>query len=280
MKYNLTNIGPKEWLDYKHDITMGLFYSIRGLGHDIDLTFHEFSRNRLNIIIGADFLANSRNAIDHLIKNKIDYVIFETEYFDGKSLNKRNGFDAESYTTLLENSKFILTPYKIMAEYYANIFDKDQVHYTPWGYYEQITQKNSFRPIEKKFDAIFFGLLKGERKMKMAEISKDARISVKALTNQDPSSFQKYFIEASKYGLSLSYGPSERFVNPFRIYNMLANGLQVFSDSTKDDDGYLSDCTVCDFGNVVDEILSTEYRPEIIIEKARQYPLKNSFGWL
>ena len=57
MQINIANIGNKEWIDFKSDISYGLYYALKDLSHDVTITINELVNNKLNIILGADFLA-------------------------------------------------------------------------------------------------------------------------------------------------------------------------------------------------------------------------------
>ena len=50
---------------------------------------------------------------------------------------------------------------------------------------------------------------------------------------------RSYYLSSSKYGLIISSGINEKFVNPFRIGVMLGNDIPVYSDKNMDDDDYL-----------------------------------------
>ncbi len=53
MQINIANIGNKEWLDFKSDITFGLYFALKELDHDVTISINNLESNKLNIIIGA-----------------------------------------------------------------------------------------------------------------------------------------------------------------------------------------------------------------------------------
>jgi hypothetical protein len=49
---------------------------------------------------------------------------------------------------------------------------------------------------------------------------------------------RSYFLSSSKFGLLISAGENEKFINPFRLGVMLGNDIPVFADVTNDEDNY------------------------------------------
>ena len=247
MKINIANIGPKEWVDFKSDISFGLYYALKSLGHDVSIGFNGIDTTALNLIIGSDILVNLNDFLTDITRTKIDYMIYEVESFDGKTVNDRTAFMLGNYQALLANAKAVITPYHANLKSLGEICDSGKLHYAKWGYHPNLINERITRTSSFNFDALFFGLLKGLRKEKADQLKSADYCNIKIMGAKDPLTLRDYFVSVSKWGLSLSYGASEKFVNPFRLYYMAANGMPVLADNTIDDDGYLAICERCNF---------------------------------
>ena len=271
---NISNIGTKEWIDFKSDICYGLYYSLLDLNIDVSISFNELKPNTLNIIIGADFLCNNPKFIDQIISKKVPYAIFEVEYFDGQQINFRKNFPARIYIELLNNSKFIFSPYKKNIINYRNITRNIPLFYTPWGFHRGLDANNQYR-LPKQFFALFFGLNKGSRQYTTQFLTGRLGTSFKIIGRDDPQNLLGYFISRSKWGLSLSYGPEENFLNPFRIFQMLSFGTPVITDSKPDLDMYTTLClsvdTPEDIAEAITDCDSADY--EYLINNCRDISL-------
>lgn len=256
MKINIANIGTKEWLDFKADITFGLYWGFKEIGFDVSISLNEFRQDVLNILVGSDFLAETDSNTLALLGAKVEYIVYEVEAFDGTTINGRNNFNLGNYLAILNQAKIILTPYAFNMRSLSNFFPDEKIAYVKWGYHEGLDLLSSVRRTSTEFDAIFFGLPKGARAESLAKIKDSGNLKVKILGREDPISFRNYFISRSRWGLQLTYGESEKFVNPFRLYILAASGVPIITDKLSDDDGYLALCRGCRNLNELIEVLT------------------------
>jgi hypothetical protein len=275
MKIAITHVGSNEWFNYKSEIIYGLYHTLRRLGYDVEINHNNFSENCHNLIIGADWLANNSMS-GKLVKSKISYSIYEVEAYDGITINHRENFDNLAYQELIDHSEFVITPYKYNLMSYSKAGFSGKTVYCPWGFYDELIDPNLTRIMEKKFDAIFFGMLKGDRKIKIEKWRDDFKI--KHVGPGEPFSMRSYFINSARYALSLSYGSSEHFINPFRIIYLLSNGVDVLSDSLEDDDGYLNGVRIFDEINFKDIISANPRFSNHLLEIVRDKKLIDSLG--
>ena len=102
----------------------------------------------------------------------------------------------------------------------------------------------------------FFGLIKGTRVEKFNNLKQQYGKRVQFIDQTLPFTIRDYFMSDCKFGLSLSYGNTDDFVNPFRIMSMIANGMPVLADHEIDGDDYLNLCESYDFSELLNEIES------------------------
>ena len=89
MKLSIAHFGSNDWFNYKADIIYGLYHSFRKLSIEVTISHNNLSKNVINIIVGADWLANLKfEKIKH-ITNNYKYCLYEAEHFDGKTINNR-----------------------------------------------------------------------------------------------------------------------------------------------------------------------------------------------
>ena len=138
MNINITNIGPKEWVDFKGDISLGLLWALRSIGHDVTMSNNYFEKKALNIIVGSDFLSSMPNILQPLIRSKYDYAIFEVEAFNGSTINQRQDFPLGNYQALLLNAKYIFTPYQHNVETLGKFGWAEKLQYVRWGYFPEL----------------------------------------------------------------------------------------------------------------------------------------------
>ncbi|MFV3333497.1 hypothetical protein ACNFIA_21370 [Pseudomonas sp. NY15437] len=238
MKINIAHIGSAEWFNFKAEIIYGLYHSLLKLGHDVTMTQNQFTNGVHNLVIGADWLTDAAH-LQSIRETGVEYSIYEVERFDGHTINGRPGFNIDNYLELLQRSRFICTPYWSNLSAYASRGLGDKIVYAPWGFYPQLIDSNIRRDAPRQFDAVFFGLLKGVRAEKVNQLAAVPGMRLKTVGASDPHLMRGYYLSAARYGLSLSAGDDEAFVNPFRIYLMVANGVPVLADNRNDDDGYL-----------------------------------------
>ncbi|MBE9639943.1 hypothetical protein [Salipiger mangrovisoli] len=276
MKINVCHIGNREWLDFKADIAYGLLFALEELGHDVVMRINNFEQNRLNIIIGADFLAASEDTVRQIRGSTIDYAIFEVENFDGATINQRPNFPLSSYTSLVEGARFVITPYLANLSAYAGVCDAAKIRYARWGFYEQLRDPRIVRRKDFDFEALFFGLLKGSRAEKVDRLVNTHGRTVKILGRNDPLTVKDYFVATCKWGLNLSYGASEKFINPFRLYYMAANGMPILADPGADQDGYLGLCEVVGFEHLPARLDDAVIDADTLAERCRAHSLSQN----
>ena len=269
MKVNICNLGNKEWLDFKADISFGLYFALKDLKFDVEMSVNELKQGRLNILLGADFLAGDEKAVQQFLNAKVDYVIYEVENFDGKTINNRPNFNILNYKALIERAAFIVTPYRKNIGPYQAIVASERVKYARWGFYEQLRSERIERGRCFEFDALYFGMLKGDRMQKLRYLLEVKKSKVKVLSRSDPLALRDYYVSACRWGLNISYGNAEKFTNPFRLYYMAANGMPILSDLCTDDDGYLELCEVSDFSVFADRMLDSEVDIKSLLERCR-----------
>ena len=280
MKINICNIGNKEWLDFKADISFGMFYSLLDLGYDVTMSINDFSNDRLNIVIGAESLVNNSENIRNILDSKIEYVLYEIENFDGFSINGREDFNAEGYKLLIERAIFVITPYLSNVKFYSNLCDADKIRYARWGFHENMIDQRILRSRAFEFDALYFGMLKGDRAVKIQTLINNQKCKVKLLGRNDPLLFKDYFVSCCRWGLNLSCGDSEKFINPFRLYYMVANGMPVLADGGCDDDDYLAICEVIDFSHFPEHLNNKDIDARSLIERCRLNSLSENLKYV
>ena len=261
MKINIAHIGSNDWFNYKAEIVYGLYHTLISLGHRVSMTHNQFLTDSHNLVVGADWLTEDAH-LQHIRDTGVEFSIFDVESFDGVTINQRQGFRSDNYRELLEASTFICTPYKFNLTAYAACGVAHKSGYAPWGYYEQLIDPNVNPSAPKLFDAVFFGLIKGVRGEKIRRLLSVPGMRLKAVSNTDPHSMRAYYLSSARYGLSLSSGVDEAFVNPFRIYLMVANGIPVLADNARDDDGYLEFAACGD----IEDILEFFQDPDAVFE--------------
>lgn len=257
MKIHIANIGLTGFFDRKSDIIYGLFHALSSLGHDVSVGHNTFESHRLNLIIGSDIISNHTSMIDALARSKYDYTIYEVENFNGLTINYLKEFNLENYERLLRHAKFVITPYKYNLPSLKQICTKNTpVEYVKWGFHDRMVDENINRSGTYKYQALFFGLLKGTRIEKCNFLAEHFGKNIQFIDDKMPFTIRAYYISACKIGLSLSYGKNDNFVNPFRIMCMLANGMPVLADHSVDQDGYLDWCENHNYSNLAEAVES------------------------
>lgn len=272
MRLNIVNLGLSEFFDRKSDILYGLFHALSSLGYETAISHNSLKASDLNLIIGSDVAAGDAGAVQQISKN-IDYIIYEVENFNGKTVNYRENFNLTNYQKLLSSAKFVITPYFYNVKNLQTFLDKDKIIYARWGFHERMISSNIVRNNDFQYDALFFGLIKGSRVEKYKMLVDHFGEKIKILTANDPFTNRDYGIISSRFGLSLSYGDTDNFVNPFRIYYMVANGLPVLSDHVADDDDYQDICTRVSFDNLFAVVNSAQQDPKNLQDNCRKNSL-------
>ena len=269
MRINIVNLGLDEFFDRKSDIIYVLFSALTEMGHSTSISHNHIDGSALNIIIGSDIICGDPNALNSLIKSGADYAIFEVENFNGKTINYRKNFDLNGYTTLLEKSKFCFTPYLYNIPKLSNIMGSEKVVYTKWGFHKSMISNRIDRNGEYFFETFFYGLIKATRVEKIDALKDKFGSRFSFVDQTHPFTMRDYYISKSKVGLSLSYGNVDNFINPFRIYHMIANGMPVFSDHFEDADGYRHLCNNFTFDVMIERIRSDQINENILNDVCR-----------
>lgn len=275
MKINIANIGPKDYFDRKSDIIYGLFHALNSIGHETSIIQNQLAKG-LNLIIGSDVLAGDESAVQQLISLNTDYVIYEVENFTGSTVNYYKNFKLENYKRLLRNAKFICTPYLHNVRPLVNVVGEPKVQYAKWGFHECMVNNNIERKKSFHHMALFFGLLKGERIEKVNKLQDVFSDKVKIIDSSFPFTIRDYCVSQSKVGLSLSYGITDDFVNPFRLYHMAANGMPILSDHIKDQDGYLHLCENSSFNMLIERIQEDAFNIDNVHDRCRTHYLSDN----
>ena len=269
MKIHIANLGLLEFFDRKSDIIYGLYHSLRSLGHEVTLGQNRLETKALNIIIGSDIIAGDTDAT-LCLQNKCDYIVYEVENYNGSTINYRNKFDLENYQNLLRNAISVITPYKYnVRALETTCGGTTPVHYAKWGFHESMVRDNISRQKSFKYDALFFGLIKGTRTEKLNSLKERYGNGMQLVDHELPFTIRDYFMSECRLGLTLSYGSTDDFVNPFRIMSMVANNMPVLADHEKDEDGYLELCEQYDFNGLLDAIENLRTSSVDLIEKSR-----------
>ena len=251
-KIAINHIGPPEWFNYKEEIIYGLYHGLRSNGYNARILNNQFDIASTNIIIGSDWIIQNAK-FDEFINDKFDYFVFEVEKFEFQSLNNNPHFNIERYKKLLQNAKGIITPYIFNCETIekSNFISKNNIQYLKWGFYKELIDPNIVRDQEKHLAGAFFGLLKGERLAKAEKIEKNLPGQVMFLGPEHPHSYRAAVLSSSNYSISLSYGETEKFINPFRLFYLYANQIPVLTDSSNDHDGYLQHAVKADLSEII-----------------------------
>lgn len=247
MNINIANIGPKEWVDHKSDISLGLLSALRAARHNVTMSTNYFEKKSLNIILGSDMISSEANLLQMLLRSKYDYAVHEVEAFEGSTLNQRPNFPLSNYQALLQSAKYIFTPFQYNLETLKKAGWVDKLQYVRWGYYPELRDDRINRNISFTHDGLFFGLTKGARAEKLNILLANKNLRIAFVGRQDPILMKTYFIAHCRWGLNLSFGEGHRFANPFRLYTLAANDMPILSDSGPDLDGYMTLCEVAAF---------------------------------
>jgi hypothetical protein len=281
MKIHIANFGLAALFDRKSDIIYGLYHSLKSLSHEVTLGQNTLETKALNLIIGSDIIAGDTDAILTLIRSKCDYTIYEVENYNGVTINYRDNFNLENYQTLLRNAVSIITPYKYnLRALETTCRGITPVHYARWGFHESMVKDNINRQKSFKYDALFFGLAKGSRAEKLYLLKERYGKGMQLVNNELPFTIRDYFMSECRFGLTLSYGNTDDFVNPFRIMSMVANNMPVLADHQADEDGYLKLCEQYDFDGLLDAIENLSTTSNDLIEKSRSIRLEDNLRGL
>ena len=269
MRIHIVNLGMSGFFDRKSDILYGLYHVLQDLGNSVSIGQNIFEKRALNLLIGSDIICNDVEAIRTVLRNNIDYAVYEVENFNGITINYRTKLDLNGYKEIIQNARFTITPYFYNLKALEGITEQGKVVYAKWGFCEHMVSNNIVRSTEFLYDSLFFGLLKGDRISKAERIKSKFGDKAVFIGADDPFTIRDYYISTSKFGLSLSYGMTDNFVNPFRLYHMVANGMPVIADHTEDMDGYLHLCETSESEELIEQISGSLPTKKEITEKCR-----------
>ena len=155
----------------------------------------------------------------------------------------------------------------------GNIIGSDKVAYTKWGFHSSMICNRIDRNGDYFYETFFYGLIKATRVPKINALKNKFGSQFVVIDQKLPFTIRDYFISKSKVGLSLSYGDIDNFVNPFRLYHMVANGMPVLSDHSEDADGYLHLCNNFEFDWMIEEISAFQSDDNTLSELCRSEDL-------
>ena len=277
MKIHISNLGLPEFFDRKSDIIYGLYHALSSLGHCVTIGHNSVEGKKLNLIIGSDIIAGDRSATQSLTDNNCDYIIYEVENFNGKTINYRKDFNLENYELLLRKAQIVITPYHYnLRALKALCGAETPVEYVKWGFHQKMINPNIERGQNFVHDALFFGLVKGSRFKKCEQLNSRFGNRVQLIDEKLPFTIRDYYMSSCKFGLSLSYGKTDNFVNPFRIMSMTANGMPVLADHKIDEDNYLDLCEKYEFNELLNAIENQNICSVGLQEKSRSLDLANN----
>ena len=280
MNINITNIGPKEWVDHKSDISLGLLSALRAARHDVTMSTNYFEKKSLNIILGSDMIVYEPKLLEMLIRSKYDYAVHEVEAFDGSTLNQRQNFPLSNYQVLLQHAKYIFTPFQYNLETLKESGWAEKLQYVRWGYYPELRDGRISRNISFTHDGLFFGLTKGARAEKLNVLQANKNLRIAFVGRQDPIMMKTYFIAHCRWGLNLSFGEGHRFANPFRLYTLAANDMPILSDPGPDHDDYMTLCDVAAFHDFEEKLREPESDLEGLRDRVMERRLADSWAGL
>lgn len=236
MKYSLVHVGPNKWFDYKADACFGIIGSLMELGYDVNFKNNEFATDRMNIVVGIDWLVTN-GATNLLAENNVEYIAMEGELIHNKTLNNRDKFDFDLYLDYMHNAKAIITPFKHNLKEFYNLGLTAQ--YFRWGDYPGRVQ--AMPNMDVLYPLSYYGMLKGQRKETFNKIQAKLEDKVFAVSVNEPFKYKDLCVNFSNATLSLSAGDIE-IVNPIRIIESLANGIPLFHNHKYDPDKYSANC--------------------------------------
>jgi len=278
LKINILHAGLKSVFNRKGDIIYGLYHALSDLGHEVSINHNLIETSSLNLVIGSDIICEHEELVENLVSKGVDYAIYEVENFNGKTINYLPKVNVNSYIRLIENSIMTITPYAHNLKALKKIISAEKLVYSRWGFHPSMVSNNIRRGDTHKYDAVFIGLIKGDRVKKHRMIKEKFCDRFAVITADDPFTIRDYYMSNSKFGLSLSYGATDNFVNPFRLHYMVANGVPVLSDHIHDEDGYLSICNNSNFEKILDNLDLETTNPDYPMEICRANKLTTNLS--
>jgi hypothetical protein len=243
MRLNVCNLGDDDWFNYKSDIVFGLGHALQTVGHDTTIAHNRPAADRLNVLVGTDQVPLDRGLADLFTRNlaspAFEYCVFETEVFNGRTLNLRENFDVDLYLELLAGARFVFTPFLSNTRHYGEV--GIETRYLTWGHNGGVRIYET-SPSDFRFDACFVGTIKGLREQKLAALKRSMGDRLITVDGSVPFQFREYGEINAASILSIDYCAPAYPVNPFRIQRALSNAKIVLHDHEDDADGYTRDC--------------------------------------
>jgi hypothetical protein len=271
-KITIAHLGPDIWFNYKADIIYGWFHTLRRGGYDATIVHNQLEKNALNVLIGADWLANPAQ-VDEIRKKQTAYVIYEVEDVHNNTINQRKDFDFESYKALLSGAQQVITPYQSNVMTLGQLVPSERVVYAPWGWYPELRQPYINRG-DYSFDLHFLGLVKGSRKQQLHTLSQQYGLSIAVSDQRQPTSLQYFYMCKARFGLHLNHQTDQRFVNPFRLLTLAANDIPIVTLAPLDPDNYLNLAVRIETGLDREKLAGLEYEGCMKIKHIADFPLE------
>jgi hypothetical protein len=217
-KFRICIIVPN---GYQHsqcfmEVAFLLKYSLNSLGIQCDLSVNDFSRDRINIILGWHLLAGINNPESY------KYIPYQLEQLSDSTWKT---FSAES-KTILEHAFYV---WDYSAEN-ISFLSTQGIHadYLPIGYHKGLELINS--DIDKDIDVLFFGSLGERRKHIIDSLTTNNKLKVQTLFGIYGKKRDEY-IGRSRIILNVHFYPSKIF-EAVRISYLLNNRCCVVSEES------------------------------------------------
>jgi hypothetical protein len=262
-----------------------LYHSLSDLGHSVILSPDLIEPSMLNIIFDPLYAVQSRRDLfEKLIRSGISYGFQSVEIFTGNGYGFHHfPFSAEELDVLgrlLENSKFVWTPFKDELECYAKITRKAQ--YIEYGYHERM---NEVRCAEDKLvDVFFFGSPGSPGRGKLLNDLENCGLNVVVQPTGGSLSMRNTLIGAARINLNLSHSFPYRHASPGRLVYLANNGICAVSTPAEDPDGYLNYAAVVPEADLVEGchawIAAGKWKREgeRALERLRQHAMRDILG--
>ncbi|MFC1680338.1 hypothetical protein ACFL1S_00875 [Pseudomonadota bacterium] len=238
VKFALVHLGDAKFLELKRDIILGLYHTLRALGHDVFISHNMLDKSRLNLLVGLDI--TSPDVRTKLRNSGIAYWVYETEIIHAGQLNFRPHalMDLQQdYLPTLAKAQRILSPFRQVVQTLKDL-DID-ANYARWGYVPELTEVETRAPGEKGIDGYFFGIMTPTRKFAVQSL-RQAGLKIKTSDYPGvPAYLRHHYMSRSKLILSLKHSENWQTINPYRIMHALQNHCcPVVESQHQDQDGY------------------------------------------
>ena len=234
MKFAIVQVTQDRPVYYLlHDALRTLCYTLEDLGHDVIVQRNSLSRDRINIIaIGNRFSLSEINA---LIKQKIPYVVYQTEVFSSLGLNYVTRLSTEfcldrqrRYLLLLKHATMIWECFDFNQAYLKKLGIESHLIYH--GYIPELEGRKKKKELD--VDVCFFGSLTEYRKTVLKQLVKKG-ISVKVLYVEPPF-MRDDLLRRSKINLSIRANTNNMSHLPhFRILTGLYQNTMTISEEAR-----------------------------------------------